>query len=46
MIRLAGLRIRALFGFYAARIRQHPVQEMLAGAGIAVGVALVYAVMV
>jgi len=46
MIRVAGLRLRALFGFYIARIRQHPIQEALAGVGIAVGVALVYAVMV
>ncbi|HEU4970365.1 MAG TPA: hypothetical protein VFT35_00345, partial [Gaiellaceae bacterium] len=45
-MRVSGLRVRALFGFYAARLREHPVQEILAGSGIAVGVALVYAVLV
>jgi putative ABC transport system permease protein len=32
--------------FYARRLRTHPVQEALAGLGIAVGVALVFAVQV
>ena len=32
--------------FYARRLRSHPVQEALAGLGIAVGVALVFAVQV
>ncbi|MEX2413464.1 MAG: FtsX-like permease family protein [Thermoleophilaceae bacterium] len=45
-MRVCELRLRALLGFYLARVRQNPVQEMLAGAGIAVGVALVYAVLV
>jgi putative ABC transport system permease protein len=45
-MRIAGLRLRALLGFYLSRVREHPLQELLAGSGIAVGVALVYAVMV
>lgn len=43
---LCGLRLRVLLGFYSARVREHPMQEVLAGSGIAVGVALVYAVLV
>jgi putative ABC transport system permease protein len=46
ILRLGGLRLRALLRFYAARVREHPVQEVLAASGIAVGVALVYAVLV
>jgi putative ABC transport system permease protein len=46
ILRLTGLRFRALLGFYVARVREHPMQEVLAGSGIAVGVALVYAVLV
>src|SRR5918993_48241 len=46
ILRLCELRFRALVGFYVARIREHPMQELLAGSGIAVGVALVYAVLV
>jgi putative ABC transport system permease protein len=46
MMRVSGLRVRTLFGFYLARLREHPMQEILAGSGIAVGVALVYAVLV
>lgn len=38
--------ISALVYFYARRLRTHPVQELLAGVGIAVGVALVFAVQV
>jgi putative ABC transport system permease protein len=45
-VRIAGLKLQALLGFYVARVREHPLQELLAGSGIAVGVALVYAVMV
>jgi putative ABC transport system permease protein len=44
--RLCGLRLRALLRFYVARVREHPIQEILGAAGIAVGVALVYAVLV
>jgi putative ABC transport system permease protein len=40
------MRIEALLHFYRLRLRTHPVQELLAGAGIAVGVALVFAVVV
>ena len=45
-MRVVGLAPSAFIGFYAARLRQHPLQELLAGAGIAVGVALVFAVQV
>lgn len=41
-----GLRPRALLRFYGWRVRRHPVQELFAAAGIAVGVALVFAVQV
>lgn len=40
------MRPEALLHFYRLRLRTHPVQELLAGAGIAVGVALVFAVVV
>jgi putative ABC transport system permease protein len=40
------LRPRVLIHFYVSRVRKHPVQELLAGAGIAIGVALVFAVLV
>jgi putative ABC transport system permease protein len=40
------VRLEALLHFYRQRLRTHPVQELLAGAGIAVGVALVFAVIV
>lgn len=45
-MRVSGLSIRTLFSFYLARLREHPMQEIRAGLGIAVGVALVYAVLV
>jgi putative ABC transport system permease protein len=38
--------LSALIYFYSRRLRTHPVQEALAGLGIAVGVALVFAVQV
>jgi putative ABC transport system permease protein len=38
--------LSALVYFYGRRLRTHPVQEALAGLGIAVGVALVFAVLV
>jgi len=38
--------LSALVYFYVRRLRTHPVQEALAGVGIAVGVALVFAVQV
>jgi putative ABC transport system permease protein len=40
------MRFAALLYFYGRRLRTHPVQETLAGLGIAVGVALVFAVQV
>jgi putative ABC transport system permease protein len=38
--------VSTLVYFYVRRLRSHPVQEALAGVGIAVGVALVFAVQV
>lgn len=43
---LFGMRFGVLVGFYRWRLREHPVQELLAAAGIAVGVALVFGVLV
>jgi putative ABC transport system permease protein len=40
------MRLSTLAYFYSRRLRTHPVQELLAGLGIAVGVALVFAVQV
>lgn len=40
------MSLGALIYFYRRRLRTHPVQEALAGLGIAVGVALVFAVLV
>lgn len=40
------MRASALLNFYVRRLRKRPVQELLAGAGIALGVALVFAVQV
>jgi putative ABC transport system permease protein len=40
------MRLVALAYLYARRLRTHPVQELLAGAGIAIGVALTFAVQV
>jgi putative ABC transport system permease protein len=40
------MRLSALLYFYARRLRTRPAQELLAGAGIALGVALVFAVQV
>jgi putative ABC transport system permease protein len=40
------MRVSALLNFYVRRLRTRPVQELLAGAGIALGVALVFAVQV
>ncbi len=40
------MRFLALVYFYGRRLRTHPVQEVLAGLGIAIGVALVFAVQV
>jgi putative ABC transport system permease protein len=40
------VRIEALVYFYRRRLRTHPTQELLAAIGIAVGVALAFAVLV
>lgn len=40
------MRLSTLAYFYGRRLRTHPIQELLAGLGIAVGVALVFAVQV
>jgi len=42
---LLGMRPSMLMFLYRRRLRAHPVQELLAGAGIAVGVALVFGVL-
>ncbi len=44
--RIAGVRLSMLFHLYRVRLRSHAVQELLAGSGIAVGVALVLGVLV
>jgi putative ABC transport system permease protein len=43
---IAGLRLSMLVHLYRVRLRSHAVQELLAGSGIAVGVALVLGVLV
>jgi putative ABC transport system permease protein len=43
---ILGLRPGMLFRFYGWRLRRHAAQELLAGGGIAVGVALVFGVLV
>jgi putative ABC transport system permease protein len=44
--RIAGVRLSVCRDHYRARLRQHRVAELLAGAGIAIGVALVFGVLV
>ncbi len=41
-----GVRASVLLGFYRQRLRDHAVAELLAGSGIAIGVALVFGVLV
>lgn len=41
-----GMRVGALAHFYRWRLREHGTQELLAGAGIAIGVALVFGVLI
>ncbi len=41
-----GVRLNSLFFIYRYRLRSHKVQELLAGGGIAVGVALVFGVLI
>jgi putative ABC transport system permease protein len=43
--KVLGVRLTMLLYLYRRRLRAHPVQELLAGAGIAVGVALVFGVL-
>jgi putative ABC transport system permease protein len=43
---IAGVRLSMLVHLYAVRLRSHAVQELLAGSGIAIGVALVLGVLV
>jgi putative ABC transport system permease protein len=43
---IAGVRLSMLAHLYRVRLRSHAVQELLAGSGIAVGVALVLGVLV
>jgi putative ABC transport system permease protein len=43
---IAGVRLSMLVHLYRLRLRSHAVQELLAGSGIAVGVALVLGVLV
>lgn len=40
------MKLRSLIFLYGLRLRSHPLQEVLAGVGIAVGVALLFAVQV
>jgi putative ABC transport system permease protein len=42
---ILGVRLSMLFRFYGWRLRRHTAQELLAGSGIAVGVALVFGVL-
>lgn len=44
--RVFGLRVSVLFGLYRRRLKHHAIRELLAGGGIAVGVALVFGVLV
>ena len=43
---IAGVRLSMLVHLYRVRLRSHAVQELLAGSGIAVGVALVLGVLI
>jgi putative ABC transport system permease protein len=43
--KILGVRLTMLFFLYRRRVRGHPLQELLAGTGIAIGVALVFAVL-
>jgi putative ABC transport system permease protein len=43
--KILGVRLTMLLFLYRRRLRAHPLQELLAGAGIAVGVALVFGVL-
>ncbi|HEY5342327.1 MAG TPA: FtsX-like permease family protein [Solirubrobacteraceae bacterium] len=43
--RIFGVRLSVLAHLYRRRLRAHPVGELLAGAGVAIGVALVFGVL-
>jgi putative ABC transport system permease protein len=43
--KILGIRLSMLFRFYGWRLRRHTSQELLAASGIAVGVALIFGVM-
>ena len=43
--RIFGLRLSMLLFLYRRRLRAHPVGELLAGSGVAIGVALVFGVL-
>ncbi len=43
--KILGVRLTMLLFLYRRRVRAHPLQELLAGTGIAVGVALVFGVL-
>ena len=45
-VRIAGLRVGSLVELYRWRLRQHKIQELLAGLGIAIGVGLFFGVLV
>lgn len=44
--KICGIRMSMLLYLYRRRLRSHPTQELLAGSGIAVAVALVFGVLV
>jgi putative ABC transport system permease protein len=44
-LRIFGIRLSMLVRLYGWRLRRHTAQELLAGGGIAVGVALIFGVM-
>ncbi len=43
--KIFGVRLSMLLFLYRRRLRAHPVQELLAGSGVAIGVALVFGVL-
>ncbi|HEX4466954.1 MAG TPA: FtsX-like permease family protein [Solirubrobacteraceae bacterium] len=45
-VRITGLRLGALAHLYSWRIREHRIQELLAGVGIAIGIALFFGALI
>jgi putative ABC transport system permease protein len=43
--KILGVRLSMLLFLYRRRVRAHPIQELLAGSGVAIGVALVFGVL-